>query len=200
MIAKDLSVTFPSQGVIRLQSRSLFEDADNPTCRSFLERVFQADGVSAVTIAGGDAPQAEVHYHVNGTGLHGMVNRIVGVLQRPANGNGTAPSFSNGQAATHGHAPSHANGESNGHGQANGIVPIGDSAHPNGKLPTDSPKEAGHGTFASPSHYGPYSHEAETAKPLVARAANARDTKGVVKYYRVDSLVTGWEVKTEGIG
>ena len=43
MAAVDLSVSFPHRGVIRLQSRSLFGDAESPTCRRFLGRVFQAD-------------------------------------------------------------------------------------------------------------------------------------------------------------
>ena len=52
----DLSVSFPSDGVIRLQSRSLFGNADDPACRHFLERVFQADEISNVVIFGGDSP------------------------------------------------------------------------------------------------------------------------------------------------
>ena len=46
MNALDLSVSFPSRGVILLESRSLFEDADNPTCRRFLEHVFQAEEIA----------------------------------------------------------------------------------------------------------------------------------------------------------
>ena len=49
----DISVSFPSAGVIRLRSRSLFGDAENPTCRRFLERIFQVEEISNVTITGG---------------------------------------------------------------------------------------------------------------------------------------------------
>ena len=46
----DLTVVFPSEGVIRLRSRHLFGNPDSPTCRDFLERVFLAEEVSNVTI------------------------------------------------------------------------------------------------------------------------------------------------------
>ena len=55
MSTLDLSVSFPSRGMIRLQSSTLFGDADSPNCRSFLERVFQAEEVSGVTLTGSGA-------------------------------------------------------------------------------------------------------------------------------------------------
>ena len=82
MNALDLSVSFPSRGVILLQSRSLFEDADNPTCRRFLERVFQAEEIANVTITEGSAPKAELHYCPKTTTLQKVVSRIVGVLEQ----------------------------------------------------------------------------------------------------------------------
>ncbi len=42
MSAADLSVSFPSRGVIRLQGRSLFGGAEDATCRRLLERVGHA--------------------------------------------------------------------------------------------------------------------------------------------------------------
>ena len=40
----DISVSFPSAGVIRLRSRSLFGDTENPTCRRFLRADFSGRG------------------------------------------------------------------------------------------------------------------------------------------------------------
>jgi heavy metal translocating P-type ATPase len=76
----DISVSFPSAGVIRLRSRSLFGDAENPTCRRFLDRIFQAEEISNVTITGGDAPQAELHYCPRNFSLRGVVERVVALL------------------------------------------------------------------------------------------------------------------------
>ena len=58
----DLAVTFPSPGVIRLGSRSLFSDAGNPHYRRFLEGVFQAEEISSVTIKSGSTPHAELRF------------------------------------------------------------------------------------------------------------------------------------------
>src|SRR5690242_18694456 len=102
MNSLDLSVSFPGRGVIRLQSRSLFGDADNPTCRRFLERVFQAGEISEVTISGGDSPRAELRFCPQATTLETVVQRIVAFLKQ---GSEHAHASSNGQA----------HGSSNGH-------------------------------------------------------------------------------------
>ena len=65
MSCTDLAVSFPARGVIRLASRDLFGDSESPTCRRFVERVFQAEEISDVTITVGDSPWAE---HVPETG------------------------------------------------------------------------------------------------------------------------------------
>jgi heavy metal translocating P-type ATPase len=81
----DIAVSFPSAGVIRLRSRSLFGDLEHPTCRRFLERIFQVEEISNVTITGGDAPQAELYYCSQKFSLRGVVRRVVALL-----GQGTA--------------------------------------------------------------------------------------------------------------
>ncbi len=73
------------------------------------------------------------------------------------------------------HAKAHANG--NGHAS-------------NGHAPTN-----GH---AGP-HNGSKPHAPEPA-PAVASAKTARNKEGVVKLYRYDGLVTGWEIKSERVG
>jgi heavy metal translocating P-type ATPase len=83
----EISVSFPTAGVIRLQSRSLFGDAESPTCRHFLERVFQAEEISNVTITGGDSPQAELRYCPRTFSLREIVARISVLLGKdPAQG------------------------------------------------------------------------------------------------------------------
>jgi hypothetical protein len=85
MNSLDLSVSFPSQGVILLQSRSLFGDADHPTCKQFLERVFQAEEITNVTIRGGNAPQAELRYSAPTSTLRDVVKRVTS-LPEPGRG------------------------------------------------------------------------------------------------------------------
>ena len=48
----DISVSFPNEGCIRLQSRFLFADPTAHHCRQFVERILDADEVSSVTIRG----------------------------------------------------------------------------------------------------------------------------------------------------
>jgi Cu2+-exporting ATPase len=93
MATLDLTVTFPARGVIRLQSRSLFGDAENPTCRHFVERVFRADEVTGVTIHGGRSPRAELLFCPKTSRLDQVVERIVGLLRQ---GPGRPEASSNG--------------------------------------------------------------------------------------------------------
>ena len=62
MSAADLSVSFPSRGVIRLQGRSLLGGVEDPTCRRFLDRVCHAPEITEVHMAGGASPRAELRY------------------------------------------------------------------------------------------------------------------------------------------
>jgi heavy metal translocating P-type ATPase len=192
----DLSVSFPSLGVIRLQSRSLFGDADDPTCRRFLERVFQADEITNVTIVGGDSPQAELRYCPKTTTLQDVVKCLVGFLRQDpenevARSNGRIHGESNGHAYENGYANGIGHANRNGHssgndhmsgnGYANGI------GHANGN---------GHTAL----HLGPQTPHRALHSTSVASAATARDRKGVVRYYRHDSVVTGWEITVDRPG
>lgn len=85
----DISVSFPSAGVIRLRSCSLFGDSENPTCRRFLERIFQVEEISNVTITGGDSPQADLYYCPKKFSLRNVAERVVALLgQSPASEGG----------------------------------------------------------------------------------------------------------------
>ena len=88
MSALDISVLFPSPGVIRLQSRTLFGDVEGPECRRFLERVFQAEEISDVTIMGGDAPQAELRYCSRSFSLRNVAERVSAAIVEGSPGDG----------------------------------------------------------------------------------------------------------------
>jgi heavy metal translocating P-type ATPase len=96
----DISVSFPSAGVIRLRSRSLFGDTENPTCRRFLERIFQVEEISNVSITGGDIPEADLYYCPKKFSLRAVVQRVVALL-----GQGTAAD-SGRPSANHAEQPS----------------------------------------------------------------------------------------------
>src|SRR5262245_52601361 len=76
----DLAISFPSQGVIRLRSRSLFGDAENPHYRRFLEGVFQVDEISNITITGGTTPQADLQFCPETWKLQDVAKRVTAVL------------------------------------------------------------------------------------------------------------------------
>ncbi len=181
----DLSVSFPAQGIIRLQSRSLFEDADNPTCRTFLERVFQTPEISGVTITGGSLPQAELRYCPKTSTLQEVVKRVVSFLSQGSAGGSN--SAANGHVATNGHSNGHvaANGHASGNGHANG--------HASGN---------GHASNGAPPapHFGYAYAQPKAQGPQVSSAITARDHKGVVRYFRHDTVVTGWEIKLDQPG
>ncbi len=163
----DLTVVFPAEGVIRLRSRQLFGNPDAPTSRDFLERVFQAEEVTNVTIKSGEA---ELRYCPKTYSRKEVVNRVATYLNGKAGSNGN----SNGN----GHA--HVNGNGNGNGHAKGK-----------------------GNGLAPPHVGPAANghpRPETQGPLIAKAETAKDRKGTVRYFRQDTVVTGWEVTSEQPG
>jgi Cu2+-exporting ATPase len=170
MSTLDLSVTFPARGVIRLQSAALFADADHPDCRRFLERVFQAEEVSGVTLSGGPTPGAEVRFCPDTSSLREVVKRIVGFLtQKPDE----LKARLNGDGAANGHGHTHGNGHANGH-----------HAPPRFAHPASVRAEV----------------RAPKVPVTVAATAKARDRKGVVRYHRHDAVATGWQTKREQVG
>jgi Cu2+-exporting ATPase len=212
MTELDLTVTFPSAGVIRVRSRSLFGDADNPAARRFLERVFQAEGIANVAISGGTTPQADVRYSPTAATLQDIVQRIAAVLRdglQPGvdssagradassadrtHGNGAAAvnghTISNGQASSNGHALSNGEALSHGHARINGHAALNGHAGLN--------CHAMEGMSAAP-HIDQHAHRHEARCLSVASSAAARDKE--VTYYRHESLITGWEIKRDHPG
>ena len=71
----------------------------------------------------------------------------------------------------------------------------GENGHTNGTN--------GHATALNGSAPVPHlanGHSKEARGPLIGEALTAKDRKGVVRYFRQDTLVTGWEIKKEAPG
>jgi Cu2+-exporting ATPase len=175
----DLAVSFPSRGVIKIQSRALFADADGSNCRSFLEAVFQAEEILSIVIRGGSTPIAELRYCPNTSTLHAVVKRVSELLTDVAKGGKSETNGRvNGHASAHPHAPS--NGTAgNGFARSNGHTTAARN---------DAPQP------------GLSNARSEGRVPLVPSARTVRDCRGVVRYHRHDSMVTGWEIKSDQHG
>src|SRR5271165_1356500 len=123
MSCTDLAVSFPARGVIRLSSHALFGDTDSPTCRRFIELVFQAEEISEVAITAGDSPRAELRYCPKSWTLQSVVNRVSSFLRQDPEANGHATvngqAAANGNAGANGHAAVSGYTEANGHAAAN---------------------------------------------------------------------------------
>ncbi len=161
MSTLDISVLFPSPGVIRLQSRTLFGDVEGPECRRFLERVFQAEEISHVTIMGGDAPQAELRYCSRSFSLRNVAERVSAAIVDGSPSDG---------------GPTRANGH--------------DHANPDGRACDTDPSIGSH-------HSGHHASPPAATNLRVPPASIARDGQGVVRYYRYNTIVTGWQIKSE---
>ena len=115
---------------------------------------------------------AELRYCPETHDLKDVVNRVASYLSgRPASSNGT-----------NGHSNGHAIGHSNGY--ANGT-----NGHVNGHA---------NGTSAAP-HLG-NGHHSEGPVNRVGKALTARDRKGTLRYFRHESIVSGWEIKQDSPG
>ena len=80
MSISDLTVVFPAPGVIRLRSRDLFGNPDDPICRRFLERVFRVEEITDVTLTGGESPQAELRFCPRLDALEAIVKKVASFL------------------------------------------------------------------------------------------------------------------------
>jgi Cu2+-exporting ATPase len=133
MSLEEVVVSFPSAGLIRVQSERLFRDADSPECRTFIARVFLCEAVSSLSITAQNAPRADLCYCPCKFALPDVARRLKALLVRDW--------IADGKRA------------------------------PNGS---------------------------EVLR--VSRATLARDDRGIVRYYRQGSLVTGWETKSHQPG
>jgi heavy metal translocating P-type ATPase len=188
----DFAVSFPSQGVILLKGHDLFRDTDSPDCRRFLDCVFQAPEVSHVEIRRGEA---ELRFCPKTHGLKDVVRRVCSLLA-PRLAPVLAPVE---EAVVEVEVPV----EVFAYAYAGGEGASGDPDHMGGyDFEAEAVVENGHTNgsrlpHANGSAGGP---QREERGPLIARPDTARDRKGVVRYYRHDSVVSGWEVKLDRPG
>jgi Cu2+-exporting ATPase len=167
----DISVTFPEPGVIRLRSQALFGEPDSADCARFIEHVFQADEIHGVTIGEGNEPRADLLYQSGRSTLRDVVNRIIETLSASLSAAPVSAPGSrcgNGTPSANGHSQSHSGPGRNGHAHENGRA----LAQRNG-------------------------HRREQTGRLTARPKSARDRRGVVRYYRHDTVITGWSITRE---
>jgi Cu2+-exporting ATPase len=76
----DVSVSFPSAGVIRLRSDSLFGDPEGPACRRLIERIFLSKVISSVAITAGEEPRADLCHCPRTFALPDVIRRLKGLL------------------------------------------------------------------------------------------------------------------------
>jgi Cu2+-exporting ATPase len=216
----DISVTFPERGVIRLRSKALFAEPENATCHRFLEKVFETDEIDNVTIRRDNVPQADLHYRPQRFALGDVVKRLVECLSSDGlagdqrqNGSaaaGTDRALANGDAFGHRDHPAlpyerngpSTNGSWGGNGRAltNGrsggeiLSPRVRNRHEH-PSPARSAGPSGHGNGDLTAH-----RQRLSTKPkgrLTAKPKSATDRRGVVRYYRHDTVITGWTIRRE---
>ncbi len=81
MMLNDLTVTFPGRGRIRLESATLFGDAENPARGLFLERIAGVPEVLGVTIQARQVPHAEIRFRPGKGRLETVVSRLAAALR-----------------------------------------------------------------------------------------------------------------------
>ncbi|HEX3449462.1 MAG TPA: hypothetical protein VHS97_14490, partial [Isosphaeraceae bacterium] len=171
----DLAIRFPALGQIHLESRFLFSEPQDPNCRQFLERVFQAQEITQVTIKSAEgtieAPRAELGFCPKTYTLKQVVERVTQLL--------------NPRAAWPGGSGRHCNESlngSNGHRQNRGCETCTEPATRNGD-----------GRPAPGSTLEP-------AGVTITAVTPVRDRKGEIRYFRYGTVVTHWEIKHELAG
>jgi hypothetical protein len=150
MSTRDVAVSFPYPGTIRLACPSLFGDPEHPNCRKFLERVFLAREIKEIRIGGRDVPVAELHYCPRTFRLQDVVKVVTSLL---------APESARPSCETH----------------LTAAVETARFPGPQPAAPIDGPLR-------------------------IAPMRTARDFRGVVRYFRHGSTVSGWEIVSESRG
>ena len=172
----DLAIRFPAQGQIHLESRFLFAEPDEPNCRQFVERVFQAPEITQVTIrsraGSSDVPRAELGFCPRTYTLKQVVERVKDSLNSRKNS-------TNGVQHSNGHAGTNGDAHTNGHTHTNG------HAHSNGHV-----SQNGDQVIARPSEVEPLGVSITSVTPV-------RDSRGEIRYFRHGTIVTHWEIKHE---
>ena len=163
----DIFVSFPSNGVIRLWSRSLFANSESPECRRFIKRVFEANPISSITIAGGSEPRADLRFCPTTFSRHDVAQQIVDLLAlEPAanEGDGSAAGNDGPGACSNGH-PS-------------------EPARVNKRFFAGLRSRSGPGR--------PHGPVTQATAPTTAD-----DDDGIFRYHRRDTFASSWETKSD---
>ncbi len=85
--AVDVLLSFPSPGVIRVQSQTLFAEPDNVQCRRFLRRAFELEQLGGATLNRDAAPVAELRFDAKRHTLRDILSSLsecLGAEEKPA--------------------------------------------------------------------------------------------------------------------
>jgi hypothetical protein len=93
-----IRVTFPKAGHIKVHG-PIFADASSEECRRFIERVFEAEEVEHVTLAGGEEPGAVLRFATQKTTAARLLAKLSERLARSAAENGAADELAAGRPA-----------------------------------------------------------------------------------------------------
>jgi Cu2+-exporting ATPase len=77
---KDIAITMPASGAIRVQSAALFADPDNPLCRRFLGRAFRAEELTGAKLNGAQHPAADLYYDPRRHSAREVLARVAAIL------------------------------------------------------------------------------------------------------------------------
>jgi Cu2+-exporting ATPase len=76
----DLTILFPYDGVIRIESAPMFADPDGLLCRRFVERCFQAPEIEGVVIEPAPVPAIELQFDATQRGQRQVLEHLAALL------------------------------------------------------------------------------------------------------------------------
>src|SRR5437660_379625 len=77
----DVKVSLPAEGIIRIESRRLFSEPEDPLCRRFVERAFQAPQIEGVVLAPGAIPAIELRFDATHYSQRQVLEQVAAVLE-----------------------------------------------------------------------------------------------------------------------
>jgi Cu2+-exporting ATPase len=185
----DLSIRFPTNGRIHLESRFLFSEPHDPNCRRFVERVFQAPEITEVTIksraGSNEVPRAELGFCPKTYTLKEVVARVATILN-PAKDRSSRIRLDASEVVTESRRSARQSSGLNGPAGSNGYA-----AGSNGRASSAglAPGERGVAGAPDPS--------VEHPGVTITSISPQRDSSGEIRYFRHGTIVTHWEIKHE---
>jgi len=94
----DVTILFPEDGIIRVESARIFADPDRPLCRRFVECAFQAPEIEGVLIAPAPVPAIELRFDATQRGQRQVLDHLAALLMADDE---PGPAQSKGEVADH---------------------------------------------------------------------------------------------------